>query len=176
MSYADSFEKAKKEHGVGGGTKFKPADGDNRIRLVSPAVYHESDYQGRTTRKFVAWIIDRKDSLCKLYFMPVTVMEMIAVLQQSEDFGFTEEIPPYDHMLQVKGAGTMDVDYKVLPTKKVGPLTEAEQSMVNKLKPIGQVVESLGKKDNSAEDRVEEPRTDTTKPEADEISADDIPF
>ena len=55
--YAQAMDKARKEGRIQG-DKFAFQEGDNKIRLVSEAVLHESEYQGKPTRKWVLYVID----------------------------------------------------------------------------------------------------------------------
>jgi hypothetical protein len=63
MSYNvnDTIKKAQEEYGLGKGEHFKAKDGDNKIRILSPLIPHQSEYKGQKSFKFVAWIIDRRD-------------------------------------------------------------------------------------------------------------------
>ena len=139
--YAQAMDKARKEGRIQG-DKFAFQEGDNKIRLVSEAVLHESEYQGKPTRKWVLYVIDRRDGQAKLCFMANKVMGMIANLQESEDWGFEKEMP-YDINVRTTNAGKLEVEYSILPSPKKVALTAQEKQIIVGLKPIRQVVEDL---------------------------------
>ena len=73
-SFNETIDQAKKEYGLNKGEYFKVQEGDNKIRILSPAIGPQSEYTGKdgvtnTTFKFVAWVIDRRE--VKPYFMPM---------------------------------------------------------------------------------------------------------
>ena len=142
--YNKAVEKAKKEGKIQG-DRFVWQEGDNKIRLVGEAVLHESEYQGKPTRKWLVYIIDRRDGQVKLCFMAVTIMAQIAALQNSEDWGF-EDAMPYDINVMTTGAGEMGVKYNVQPTKNNSPLTDSEHAQIERLVPIEQKAELLANK------------------------------
>src|SRR4051812_17107043 len=131
-SFSETMEQAKRDYGLGSGDSFKVKEGDNVIRVLSPCVPHQSEFTGKdgvkkTTFKFVAWIIDRRDNLVKLYFMPTTIMNAIGDLQTSRYYSFDEVPMPYDIIIKATNAGKLEVEYSVLPVPEKIALTGAEQ-------------------------------------------------
>src|SRR4051794_6475387 len=80
------------------GSYFKPKEDNNPIRVVSEFLLYESVYLGKKTRKFVGFVIDRKDGAVKPAFLAKTIIDQIASLQMTpkEDYGFEEVPMPYD--------------------------------------------------------------------------------
>ena len=125
MSFADEIKQAERDGAVSGGA-FKPQEGANRLRIVDGPLRDEVEFkEGKKVRWFVL-IIDRADGIVKTWSMPHSIAKMIRDLQQSEDYGFERTPLPYDVTLTAKGAGTIDVEYSVMPAKKETPLTDEE--------------------------------------------------
>lgn len=111
------LEAAEKSGFIGGGY-LKLKEGENRMRLIDGPLPHPGAYQGRKTFRWLWYVIDRRDGEIKPFFMPHSVYKLLTALQRSEDFGF-ESIPmPFDVVIGAKGAGTKEVEYSLLPTKK----------------------------------------------------------
>jgi len=126
FSFGETYKAAEKQYNLGKGEYFKVQEGANRIRLVSICVPHDRTYNGKPQFKWLCQVIDRKDGKVKPYFMPTTVYKAIEALQMNPDYTF-EEIPmPYDITINAKGAGTKEVDYTVMPSPKLVPLTPEE--------------------------------------------------
>lgn len=126
FSFSTTYQEAEKQYNLGKGEYFKPQEGDNKIRLVSACLPHESIYQGKKQFKFLCQVIDHKDGKVKPYFMPVSVYRMIENLQLSEEYTFDEVPMPYDIMIKAKNAGTIDARYSVVPARKNRDLTQEE--------------------------------------------------
>ena len=146
----ETVKRAEEDYGLGKGQYFKVQEGANKIRLLSPCIPHQSTYQGQTNVKFLCWIIDRKDeNKIKLYFMPTTILNGIGGLQMSDDFGFDEVPMPYDITIMAKGAGTKEVEYNVIPSPKIEPLTSGELAELKAKPSIEEVIEKLKDKQSS---------------------------
>jgi len=177
----EAIKKAEKEYGFGKGEYFKAQDGDNWIRVLSPFEGYQSLYQGKPTFKFVAWIIDRKDSKIKPYFMPMTVVNAIAALQESPKYKFEDMPMPYDINVNAKGAGSKEVIYNVLPDRTDTDLTTEETNAYAAKMTIGEFIQKLKERDaeqgnapqkpssNVAETKVEESKPNPFIEEDDEI-------
>jgi len=124
FSFSEELKKAE------GGDYLKLKEGGNVVRIVSPFLLYKSNYQGRPTKKFVGYVIDRKDGAIKPAFLAMTLVEKIESLQLSPTYGFAEVPMPYDIDITAKNAGTIDVDYNVIPQPQVA-LTEEEQKAIS---------------------------------------------
>lgn len=160
-SFNDTMEQAKRDYGLGSGESFKVQEGDNVIRILSPCLPHQSTYTDKagkttTTFKFVAWILDRKDNLIKLYFMPMKIMNAIGDLQASRYYGFDEVPMPYDIVIKAKNAGKLEVEYSVLPVPEKVLLTGAEMQAFEEKPTIDEVIEKLKEKQGT-ESQLESP-------------------
>lgn len=123
----DTFvSKTEKEYGLGKGEYLKIKEGDNKMRILSEPVPHQSSYKGQTTFKLLMFVLDRTDGVIKPYFMPIGVMRMLASLQKDADWSFEGFPMPYDINVNARGAGTKEVTYSVLPSPVKSALT-AEQ-------------------------------------------------
>lgn len=165
FNFGQTYDKASKEYGLGGGGTFKPKEGQNRVRLISEPLPHSNVFKGKKQFKWLCRVIDRADKEIKLYFMPVTVFKTIEALQTSDDYAFDEIPMPYDIVVNAQNAGTKEVVYSVLPSKET-PLTEDEKEKIAKLKPLKEVqdkiFENAGGKNEQEEDE--------------EINTENIPF
>lgn len=131
FSFGDTFKAAEKQYNLGKGEYFKVQEGANRIRLVSICLPHEGSYQGTKNFKWLCQVIDRKDGKVKPYFMPTTVYKAIEALQTNPDYSFDEIPMPYDITINAKGAGSKEVEYTVMPSPKLVPLTAEEQKALS---------------------------------------------
>jgi hypothetical protein len=157
----DTMKRAEEEYGMGKDQYFKPKEGANKIRLLSPAVPYKSEYKGQIRVQFLAWIIDREDGQIKLYFMPQTILNAIGGLQMSDDFGFEEVPMPYDITIMAKNAGTKEVEYTVVGARSNTPLTPEEQNEYDSKPTIDEVVQKLAEKQNASTegDSVSQPQS-----------------
>lgn len=167
FSFSAKREQAEKQFNLGKGEYFKPKEGANKVRLVSEALEHPGEYNGKPTFKWLCQVIDFEDGKVKPYFMPHTVYKQLESLQLDPDYEFSEVPMPYSINIQTKNAGKLEVEYTVIPSPKRIPLT-AEQLIAIEQAPT---VQELQKKiwDNEK----------TPKPVAvlhDEVDPKDIPF
>ena len=77
------FSDALKEYGLGSGEKLKLADGDNQIRVLSEPRFIQTMFKGNLTKKFVMWVIDRKDGKVKLFYAAKTIVDYLADLENN---------------------------------------------------------------------------------------------
>lgn len=191
FSFSSAREKAEKEYGLGKGEYLKLKEGDNRIRLLSECIGHESTYNGRKNFKWVCWVLDRVDGVVKPFFMPHSIYKTIEAYQLNPEYTFESVPMPYDITIHAKGAGTKDVDYTVTPARQNTPLTEQETADFQARTPIEEFVQKL--KDKAGEEKPEQPLTGYEKAKAtaerfkpqeelpvinqdDEIDVEGIPF
>lgn len=130
VNFAASREKAEKEGLLGKGDYLKLQEGANKVRLMSECLEHPGEYQGKPTFKWLCYVLDRKDSKIKAFFMAHTTYKLIEALQQDSDYAFDEVPMPYDITVNAKVAGTKEVDYSVLPARLPVPLTPAERALL----------------------------------------------
>lgn len=120
------------------GSYFKLAEGDNKIRVVSEFVLHESTFTDKKTgetkksKKFVGYVLDRRDATIKPAFLAKTIVDSIADLQLSDDYRFESVPMPYDVNIRAKNAGTIDVVYNILPLPRTD-LTPEQVAEVEQL-------------------------------------------
>lgn len=165
----DSFmSKTEKEYGLGKGEYLKLKEGDNKLRILSEPVPHQSSYKGQVTFKFLMFVLDRADGVIKPFFMPVGVMRMIVSLQKDADWVFDGFPMPYDININAKGAGTKEVTYAVFPSPAKQSLTNEQIEELSK-KDIYEFQKKLNKSQD--EERINAPVEPTHT-----INVDSIPF
>lgn len=191
--FEKQFETDTREHGIGkGGSDFwKPADGQNKLRiLVTPEIvvsrykfgvcYDGAEYckkenlgpKDTLSYKWLTWIIDRADGKLKLYSMPFLVAKALTALKTNDEYGFVEFPMPYDITLDVKGAGTKEVVYSVLPARKETALTEEESDELEATTDVSKVIDAMkdkarkqhGGEETASEDLMED-YPEPTEPE-----------
>ena len=145
---SDARKSAEKDGLIGTGY-LKIKDGANRIRIVSDALPHAGDYQGRPTFKWLLYVIDRADGAVKPYFMPNVVFGMLENLQSDEEFSFEGMPMPYDVVINAKAAGTKDVEYTVVPRKATG-ITAEEHNLIDAAKPLKELQQAIREKNDKA--------------------------
>lgn len=173
FSFNQTIEVAKKEYGLGSGEYFKIQENDNRIRVLSQALPHESEYQGKKSVKFVAWVIDRKDGVIKPYFMPLKIVRALAALQDDPEWTFDSVPMPYDINIKAKNAGELNVEYTVIGSPNKTPLTAEEEKALAERDSIETFVQKLAEKEGKKQ--ASQPQSEvTTEDEAIDVS--DIPY
>src|SRR3990167_9694116 len=122
------------------GEYFQFAEGDNKIRVLSPGVpmgqhflgnkkrpaicfgedegcpFHKDDSTS-TRPKWVMWVFDYADNKIKLARMPYTIIQTVARLQKSSEYAFDSLPMPYDITIVAKNAGSKEVNYSVVPAR-----------------------------------------------------------
>jgi hypothetical protein len=164
FDFGAAQEKAEKDGLISGGY-LKIHEGDNRIRIVSEALAHPSTFKGQdgTTKPTFKWlvlVIDRSDGQVKPFFMAPTIARMIADLQKSDDWAFESVPMPYDLTIRAKNAGKMTVEYSVIPSPKMTPITGDEQVAIDAAKPIRDVQAAIYEKGGRPEDKTHVPGFD----------------
>ena len=151
FSFSDTYKQAEKDYGIGG-SGFKVKEGDNRIRVLSECLPHPGSYQGKPNFKFLCYVLDRSEPVdkavkIKTYFMPTTIFKAIEAYQKNPDYAFDEVPMPYDITINAKGAGNITVEYTVMPSPKLIPLTEAETTALAGMKSIQEVQDKIREKE-----------------------------
>jgi hypothetical protein len=151
----ENLKKLEESGKVGGGESFKVQEGNNIIRVLSEGIYHESEYEDAksgkvsVTKKFVMFIIDRRDSKVKPYFAPYTVYKQIAQLETDPFFSFQGMPMPYDVNVKTANAGTMNAEYSVQASPNKSELTGDEIAAAREKGSIADYVKGL-KEDGQA--------------------------
>jgi len=152
----ENLKKVEAEHNLGGGDYFKPQNGDNIIRVLTEGIYHESEFKGKdgkvtTTKKFVMFIIDRKDNKVKPYFAPYTIYKQIAELESSPFYAFQGMPMPYDVNIKVSNAGTLNAEYTIQASPTRTELTADEIAAAREKGSILDYVNGLKEQDGQPE-------------------------
>ncbi len=159
VNFGQRLKEAEEAGLVGGGDYLKLKDGDNRIRLMTECLPHQDTFKGQKNFKWLCYVIDKKDSKAKPFFMANSIYKQIVALQMNEDYAFEAVPMPYDITINAKGAGTKEVVYTVLPAKKETPVTALEMQSFAALKPLDEFQKALREKRASGE-----PAHDDTNP------------
>jgi hypothetical protein len=152
---------------LGGGDIYKLKEGDNRIRLMSECLPHQNEFKGQKSFKWLCYVLDRRDSKVKPFFMAHKIYKAIEALQMNTDYAFTDVPMPYDLTIHAKNAGTMEVEYTVMPARKEVALTVAEHDALAEVKPLKELQDAIKAKQNKT------PATDETPHPAE---GDEPPF
>lgn len=153
MSMLQNLKKLEESGKVGGGEYFKVQNGNNIIRVLTEGLYHESEYKDpksgkvSTTKKFVMFIIDRRDGQVKPYFAPYAVYKAIASLEEDPFFKFEGMPMPYDVNVKVENAGTLNVEYNVQASPNKAELTGDEIAAAREKGSIADYVKGLKEQD-----------------------------
>ena len=171
FNFSKTREDAEKKFDIGSNDYLKIKEGENKMRLLSKCVAHPSTYEGKTTFKWLCYVIDRVDGKIKPYFMPVTIYKQIEGLQLSDDYGFTTVPMPYDFSVNAIGAGQITVKYTVIPARANTPLTDDEEKALAETPTLNELQKKLLERD--AEKAEEQPAPPSDEPD---INVEDIPF
>ena len=139
VNFADRCKQAEQAGLIGSGDYLKLKEGGNKMRLLTECLPHSSSYQGKPTFKWLCYVIDRQDGKVKPFFMPHTIYKSVEALQQSDDYAFESVPMPYDITINAKGAGTIDVEYGVVPARNNKELSLAEQVLLDGVKPLAEL-------------------------------------
>lgn len=133
------------------------------------------------SKKWCAWGIvrgkDGEDKVC-IVELPYGVSKSLLELMNSDEAGFKGFPMPYDINIKAKGAGSMGVEYQLIPSRTNVDLTEAEVEGLSKLKPISQILDRMKDKQRQKVEGGGAPAADSDKIEypSEDINPDDIPF
>ncbi len=119
-------------------------DENNQIELdVNGKPKTEKKIVHRPGKKYLLWIIDRKDGKVKIGKFTYGVAKYVVDLKNSSDYGYSD-IPGCDiTIIKTKtGPKTSDVEYNTVPGKEV-PLTPAEEEYRKNLGNLGEIVEKM---------------------------------
>jgi hypothetical protein len=179
MSFAETVTKAEAEFNLGkGGGKFKLKEGDNRVRIMSDCAPIQNTYNGKSSVKFLTFVWDYAAKQLKLAFFPHTIAKKIADLEINDDFKFSSFPMPYDLEIRAKNAGTIDVEYTVLPARKDSPVPPEALEALAKEKPVTEVRDLIAS-EQAKKDAVpvaEAPQEDIPFFGDEEIRAEEIPL
>lgn len=151
VDFAKGRKQAEAAGMLGSGDYLKMKEGANRFRLMSECLPHPGEYKGKKNFKWLCYALDRADGKVKPYFMPHLIYKQIEVLQLSDDYSFVDVPMPYDLTIHAKGAGTIDVEYTLLPGRET-PLKDSERAELAKCKPLAELQQALKEKKAAAEE------------------------
>jgi len=168
MDWVDKKEAQTKD----GGDYFNIVEGDNRFQLLThlapqplkwTGTKYEPAEEGDTgiSIKGVGWVL--QDGIIKLAKLPYTVVKAVRVLQNDEETRFEEFPMPYALNVKAQGAGTKEVEYNVIPSRKETPVPASVLTELAKKPTPEEMVEKMKNKVSQAKV--------TTEP-----NPDDIPF
>lgn len=164
-------------------------EGNNKMRILSPAVGISQHFMGKGKRpelcvsidqgcpyhvdplmaaraKWAMWVIDYEDQKVKIARLSYTIVRAIQGLQENPEYAFTSLPMPYDIIINAVNAGTKEVKYTITPARKNSDISEEILTDFASKKPINQYVQDL--KDTIIKQR--------TAVNTDEINIDDISF
>ena len=174
MNFAEARQAAEAAGMIqgGGGDFYKFKEGDNRFRLVSECIPHSSEFKGKRTFKWLCYVIDRRDNKFKPFFMGHTIYKQIEALQTNPEYAFEDVPMPYDLTVKAKGAGTIDVEYTLIPARKELALTVDEHDEIARLKPLKELQAAiLDKQAKKGEEAAAE-----HQPVAEDLDVSSVPF
>ena len=175
VNLSEFISKTEKTYGLNAGEYFKAKEGDNRMRIVSDLVPHQSEFKGKKNFRFLCYVIDRSDSVVKPYFMPMTIARSLESLQSSPDYVFDGFPMPYDINLTAKGAGSKEVVYNVIPARNNTPITSEEQEKIDSRVDIREYQKILNEKQAEKGETTQQRFAEVPAPK-EEINVEDIPF
>ena len=176
FNFSANREQAEKQFSLGKGEYFKPKEGDNRVRLVSPCLAHPGEFNGKPTFKWLCQVLDLTDSKVKPYFMPDRVYQYIMDLQLDPDYAFEEVPMPYNINIKTENAGKMEVKYTVLPSPKRIPLTPEENKAIEAAPTVAELQSKIRESEGKAPVVSNEQRQKEHAEIEAEINPEDIPF
>lgn len=178
MDWIDSREaEIEKEKADG---YFKIVEGDNRVQLLTYtaplAQYFDpgtkkyriaEDGDKGVSIKGVCWILH--DGKLKQAKLPYTVVKAIRAFQNDEETSFDEFPMPYAINIKAKNAGTKEVEYTVIPSRKESTIPAAILAELKSKPSPEEIIEKMrGKTEPSSKSGIEYP--------TDEINPEDVPF
>lgn len=152
---------------------YKYQEGNNRFRLMSECLPHQSEFSGQKSFKWLTYVLDRRDGKIKPHFMPHTIYKQIVALQVSDDYNFAEVPMPYDLTVHAKGAGKKEVEYTLMPARKELALTPMEEQQWAATKPLLEIKQALKDKQAKGDDQAPHP---ATTEQSSGMEDDGIPF
>ena len=152
VNFGADLAAAEKEFNIGKGSdKFKIKDGDNRVRILSKFAALQNTFKGKQSVKFLYWVWDYEAAALKLAFFPRVITEAIANLQASTEYAFTEVPMPYDINIQAKNAGTIDVEYAIIPARANSDVPQAALDALAKEKSIDEARDAIQAQQTSSD-------------------------
>lgn len=139
-------------------------------------------------------IIDRKkihnaegeeiEAGIKLIKLGSKIIKQLDALAENEDYSFDSFPMPYDITINAVGAGTMEVEYSVVPSPKMIPLTETEVADLAKEHSPADIVKTMKENQMKKDGTFVAPSGETAQASSgpgieypkEDINPDDIPF
>lgn len=177
FSFGASRQQAEDAGLLGKGNVFKLKEGDNRIRLLSKCLPHINEFKGTRSFKWLCYVIDRRDGKIKPFFMPHKIYKAIESLQANPDYEFHEVPMPYDLTVTAKNAGTMEVEYGLVPARKESAITATEYQAYAEVTPLEELQQKLKEKAAAtAKSGAPEPPPPTDDEHGGPVDDDSVPF
>lgn len=170
ISFEEQFNKDQEKHNIQSGSSdfFNIKEGNNKMRILAEPkliverfkygiCYKGAEYcqkealerdNARLQYRYLTWIIDRLDGRIKLFKIPYTITKTLVGLKMAMDegYGFENFPMPYDVNIKAKNAGSKQVEYSVLPSKKESPIEKHEQTEFEKQTEISDIIERMKQK------------------------------
>ncbi len=172
-SLRDRRKDAEQKGLLSSGEYLKIQEGDNRWRLMTEPIPHPGMYEGRANFKWLCYVIDRRDGQVKPYFMPSVVFRQLENFQSDEEYAFEDFPMPYDVNLKAIKAGTKDVTYSLIASRKSTPITALEHLELAKKVPLDELQATLQAKDR---EKAESSQLTRASDDGSQLTANDIPF
>lgn len=158
---------------------------------ADPSVPEEKKNRNKASYKKMFWVIDRNDQalLLKEKFENPTqsiklakfgnkILKALDALANNPDYSFDSFPMPYDITINAKNAGTIGVEYNVVPSPKIVPLTESEKTVMGRKHSTEEIVSAMKKKQAKTDGNFVEDGQSSVEIEypSEEIDPADIPF
>lgn len=134
------------------------------------------------SKKWCAWAIlrgkDGADSIV-LAELPYGISKSLLELMNSDEAGWKGWPMPYDINIKAKGAGSMGVEYQLIPNRANTDVTDTEMEDYNKCTPVTQILDRMKDKQKQKVEGGGAPvasGSDAIEYPSEEINPDDIPF
>lgn len=193
MRFEEQFEQDKQKHQISESDWFKFKEGDNKMRILSePKIiverfkvgicYEGCNYCGKDEQnvsiRYLTWVIDRADGKVKLFKMPYKTTKQLVAYKMDADggFGFEDFPMPYDININAEKAGTTKVVYTLIPARKNVPLTEEEQTTLDKCTVPESIIAKMKAKQRAKVEGIKEEDSGAVSYPEDEIDPNEIPF
>lgn len=142
---------------------FNIVEGDNRFQVLTyiapqplkwTGTKYEPAEEGDTgiSIKGVCWVL--QDDAIKLAKLPYTAVKAIRAFQNDEETRFEEFPMPYAINVKAKGAGTKEVEYQIIPSRKETPVAKEVLVELAKKPTPEEMVEKMKNKVSQAKDQV----------------------
>ena len=95
------------------------------------------------TKKWMAWAIDRSNGKLVIVTLPYRISKSLREHMDSEESGFEGFPMPYDINIKAKNAGTKEVEYEFIASRKDTPVTKEELHELEGKTPVDQILDRM---------------------------------